>query len=71
MSDLAEHPEHRLTLYQADQAWNDFATILDELDFLKGQLARRPARAYICRMLPLATAGACALLAAVVLWLAP
>jgi len=37
-------PEHRLTLRQADQAREDFAQILDELDFLRSQIARLPTR---------------------------
>jgi hypothetical protein len=37
-------PEHRLTLRQADQAREDFAQILDELDFVKELLARLPTR---------------------------
>ena len=41
MSDL--DPE-RLTLRQAAQAREDFAQIMDELDFVKAQLARLPTR---------------------------
>ena len=37
-------PEHRLTLRQADQAREDYAQILDELDFLRSQIARLPTR---------------------------
>ena len=37
MRDVTDGPEHRLSLRQADQARNDFAAILDELDFLKEQ----------------------------------
>jgi len=44
MSNLATDPEHRLTLRQADQAREDFAAILDELDFVKLQLSRLPTR---------------------------
>jgi hypothetical protein len=33
-------PEYRLTLRQADQAREDFAAIVDELDFVKGQLSQ-------------------------------
>jgi hypothetical protein len=32
---LANDPEYRLTLRQADQAREDFAAILDELNFVK------------------------------------
>jgi hypothetical protein len=44
MSDLPDDPERRLTLRQAAQAPNGFAMILDELDFVKAQLARLPTR---------------------------
>jgi len=40
----------RLTLRQADQAREDFAAILDELDFLKIQVSWLPARAWLSRM---------------------
>jgi hypothetical protein len=46
----ADDPEHRRTLRQADQARSDFAAILDELEFVKGQLALMPTRAYVSRM---------------------
>ena len=45
MPEFANDPEYRLTLRQADQARSDFAAILDELDFVKGQLALMPTRA--------------------------
>ena len=35
MPSLADDPERRLTLRQADQARSHFAEILDELDFVK------------------------------------
>jgi len=44
MYDLANDPEYRLTLRQADQAREDFAAILDELDFVKLQLSCLPTR---------------------------
>jgi len=44
MSDLANDPDYRLTLQQADRAREDFAEILDELDFVKLQLSRLPTR---------------------------
>jgi hypothetical protein len=34
MPDVADDPEYLLTLRQPDQAREDFALILDELDFL-------------------------------------
>jgi hypothetical protein len=43
MSELANEPE-RFTLRQAAQARDDFAMIMDELDFVKAQLARLPTR---------------------------
>ena len=53
--------EHTLMLRQADQARTDFALIEDQLEFIMGQLARVPTRAYLCRMLLLATASVWAL----------
>jgi hypothetical protein len=44
MSDLADDPERLLTLPQAAQARDDFAMIMDELDFVKAQLAGLPTR---------------------------
>ena len=44
MPDLIDDPEYRLTLRQADQAREDFAAILDELEFVKGQLNARMAQ---------------------------
>jgi len=49
MPDLANDPEYRLTLRQADQAREDFAAILAELEFKKGQLSRIPTRAWLSR----------------------
>jgi len=37
------------TLRQADQARSDFAEILDELEFLKAQIARMPTRPELWR----------------------
>jgi hypothetical protein len=42
-----DHLERQLTLRQADKARSDFADILDELDFIKSQLARLPTRAEV------------------------
>jgi hypothetical protein len=39
---LAGDPERRLTFRQADRTREDFAAILDELDFMKGRLSRLP-----------------------------
>jgi hypothetical protein len=50
-------------LRKADQARTDFALIEQHLEFLAGQLARVPTRAYLCRTLLLATASIWALLA--------
>jgi len=43
MTDLANDPEHRLSLRQADQAREDFAEILD--DFVRMQVSCLPTRA--------------------------
>jgi hypothetical protein len=56
-----------LTLRDVDQARTDFALIEDQLEFIMGQLARVPTRAYLCRTLLLATASIWALLAALLL----
>jgi hypothetical protein len=70
MPDLTDDPEYRLTLRQADQARADFATLLDELDFLKMQLSRLPTRRWLSRMALLSFGSVWALLALVVLMLA-
>ena len=49
--------QYPLTLRQADEARTDFALIEDRLGFLAGQLARVPTRAYLSRVLLLATAS--------------
>jgi hypothetical protein len=66
MSDL--DPE-RFTLRQAAQARDDFAQIMDELDFVKAQLARLPTRRDQA-FTPLRTMLGSALLSAglVILW---
>ena len=64
---LADDPERRLTLRQADQARDDFAQILDELDLVKGQLARLPTRSEVSLIVLRLTLGAAAGIAAVVL----
>jgi hypothetical protein len=69
MSNLADDPERRLTLRQAAQARDDFAMIMDELDFVKAQLARLPTRrnqAFTPLLIVVATAFSTAAL--VVLW---
>jgi hypothetical protein len=70
MPDLADDPEYRLTLRQADQAREDFAILLDELDFLKMQLSRLPTRAWLSRMVLMGFGSLWALLALVALLLA-
>ncbi len=67
---LADDQERRLTLRQADQARDDFAQILDELDFVKSQLARLPTRSEVSLMALRLTLGAVAGIAAVVLLMA-
>jgi hypothetical protein len=59
--------EYPLSLRQADQARTDFALSEQHLEFLAGQLARVPTRAYLCRTLLLATASIWALLGIVLL----
>jgi len=59
--------EHTLTLRQTDQARTDFALIEEHLDFISGQLARVPTRAYLCRTLLVATASVWALIAVLLL----
>jgi hypothetical protein len=69
MSELADDPERRLTLRQAAQARDDFAMIMDELDFVKAQLARLPTRrhqAFSAILTVVTTAFATAAL--VILW---
>jgi hypothetical protein len=56
-----------LQLRAVDQTRTDFALIEGHLEFIAGQLARVPTRAYLCRVLLLATASIWALLAAVLL----
>jgi hypothetical protein len=70
MPSPADHPEHNLTLRQADQARGDFAAILDELDVLKWQLARQPSRAWLAGMGLIGFGSVWALLAVVALMLA-
>ena len=67
MSDLANEPEHRR---QADQARDDFAMILDELDFLKMQVSWLPTRARFSRMALIGFGSVWALLAVLLLMLA-
>jgi hypothetical protein len=56
-------------LRQADQARDDFAVILDELDFVKAQLGGLPTRAEVKRIVLRATLGALAAIVAVALLL--
>jgi hypothetical protein len=69
MPDLADDPEYRLTLRQADQAREDFAAILDELDFVKFQLSRLPTRAWLSRLALMGFGSVWALLAVIALLL--
>ena len=43
-SNMADLDPERFTLRQAAQARDDFAQIMDELEFVKSQLARLPTR---------------------------
>ena len=56
--------EGTLTLRQDDQARSDFCTIGDELDFIKGQLARLPTRKEMARLTLRATLTGAALVLA-------
>jgi hypothetical protein len=62
--------EYPLALRQADQARADFAVIESDLQFIMGQLARMPDRAWLSRMLLLGFGSVWGLLAALALWLA-
>jgi hypothetical protein len=64
---LADDAERRLTLRQADQTRDDFGQVLDELDFVKSQLARLPTRSEVSLIVLRLTLGAAAGIAAVVL----
>jgi len=59
--------ENILQLRATDQARTDLALIESNLEFMMGQLARVPTRAYLCRTLLLATASIWALLAVVLM----
>jgi hypothetical protein len=59
--------QHSFTLRQADQARTDFALLESHLETIAGQIARVPTRAFLCRMLLLATASIWFLLALVLL----
>jgi hypothetical protein len=56
--------EDTLTLPQADQARSDFYAIGDELDFIRGQLARLPTRKEMAQTALLATLTGAALVLA-------
>jgi hypothetical protein len=69
MSGLADDPERPLTLRQAAQARDDFAMIMDELDFVKAQLVGLPTRrdqAFTPLLVVVATAFSTAAL--VIIW---
>jgi hypothetical protein len=59
--------QYTLTLRQVDQARTDFALLESHPETIAGQIARVPTRAFLCRMLLLATASIWALLAVVLL----
>ena len=65
MPSPADDLERDLVLRQADEARSDFAAILDELEFVKSQLALMPTRAYLSRIALMATCSLSALIAAV------
>ena len=70
MPNLADDPEYRLALRQADQAREDFAILFDELDCVKLQFSRLPPRAWLSRMWSIGFASVWTLLAVIVLLLA-
>jgi hypothetical protein len=59
-----------LALRTADAARDDFAAILDDLDFIKGQLARQPSRAWTSLLMLIGFGSVWVLIAAVALMLA-
>jgi hypothetical protein len=67
---LADDPERQPTLRQADQAREDFAVIESELQFIVGQLARIPDRAWLSRKLLMGFASVWTMFGALALWLA-
>ncbi len=69
MSDPADSTAYPLTLRQADEARADFAAIESDLQFIMGQLARQPDRAWLSRMGLIGVGSIWALIAAVALLL--
>jgi hypothetical protein len=63
--DNIDDPERRFTLRQIDQAREDYAQLMEELDFVKGQLARLPTRKDLARTALLISFTAAAL---VIIW---
>jgi hypothetical protein len=61
--------EYNLTLRQIDGARGDLYAIADELETVKLMLARLPSRAYVSRIVLMATASIWALLGAAMLLL--
>jgi hypothetical protein len=59
--------DYPLSSRKADTARTDFAITECHLEFIVGQPARVPTRAYLCQMLLLGTASLWALLAAILL----
>jgi len=61
-------PERHLTLREADQAREDFAQILDELDFVRSQIARLPTKSEVrCTALRLTLGALAAVVVALLL----
>jgi hypothetical protein len=58
---------HTLALLQADKARADFYAIESEIEVIQKQLARVPTRAYLARVLFLATASIWACMAVILL----
>jgi hypothetical protein len=61
--------EHTFTLRQIDQARDDLYAISDDLEFLKTQIAKLPARAWVSRMGLIGLASIWTLIVAVALML--
>jgi hypothetical protein len=70
MREPADDPEHHFTLRQVDQARGDLYAIADEIEILKLQIANLPTRAYVSRLVLVATGSVWALIVAVAMILA-
>ena len=62
--------DYPLALRQADAARDDYSAILDDLDFIKRQLAQKASRVWLSRLMLIGFGSVWALIAAVALMLA-